>query len=148
VPIPDVELADTITRYARLARDCPNEVSRPDSISLANAEKDSREFDRPATGCSPGRPCFAPLFFSVRCTIRWTLGCAQNRAFGVHASRSFLVPTALHDAERRCGDLEPVELREQRLQCHHLARRKTRLQLGADGGANSLVASARFHRRT
>src|SRR5262249_26465766 len=147
VPLADVEPADTITRYAGLARDRANEISRPYSISLANAEKDSREFSRPATRGGPPRSCFAALFFSARWPVRRTLG-GLKRSFRVRAPRSFLVPIALHNAERRRGDLEPIEFGEERLQRHHLARWKPGLELGADGGPNSLVASARFHRRT
>jgi hypothetical protein len=43
VAIADVELADAITRYAGLAGDRANEVTRPCAIPVAHAEKHSRE---------------------------------------------------------------------------------------------------------
>jgi hypothetical protein len=131
VAIADVELADAITRYASLACDGANEVSRSYTVPIAHAEKHSREVARPASGIGASRPRFTAVITAVRRTlcraIGWTFRGSLNRPLRFDPFRGFVVAISLQHTQRGGGDLETIELGEQRLERHHFARREARL---------------------
>jgi hypothetical protein len=148
----NLELSDAIARDSRLARDGADQIARTDAVAFTNGEEHARKAGISArrAGCRTIARAGRPVTSTFRAPLRAALGAfdglldgALDRLLRLHSPRGRVVHAlAFHEAQRGRGDLDTIELGQERLERHELSRRKSRLQLGPKRGAEPLVLRA------